>query len=187
MLGSAWADLLSRMGADVTVIEGLPAHSRSLAESFTSSANRLAPRNLRLMSGHDAIGIERGPRRGIAVILENGLRVPADIVLATHGRQVATHHLGLLPFGVILDERGRLWSNPRAASIPSISGIGQAVSSPEQDRYTPWAFDRLGNLVPAVATSEKTGRNALQAPTLQPIPARRTRTRGARRLETVSG
>lgn len=139
MLGMAWADLLSRFGSEITVVDGNPVPTLGVTENVAACwQNRLRERNLRLVSGYDAIGVDTTSRRGLSVILECGLRVPTDLVLAAHGRSLSMDQFALERFGVVADNRGRLWCDDRfRTSSRSIYAAGQTISYPEQTRYTP--------------------------------------------------
>ncbi len=145
MLGMAWAELLSRFGSEITVIDGNPSPILGVTDRIAGVwQNRIRERNLRLVSGYDAIGVDTNSSRGLSVILECGLRVPTDLVLAAHGRSLDTDHFALDPFGAIADDRGRLWCDDRSrTAIPSIYAAGQTISYPEQNRYTQPAIDEI--------------------------------------------
>lgn len=145
MLGMAWANLLSRFGSEITVIDGNPSPARGVTDRIAAVwQNRLRERSLRLVSGYDVIGVDQHSRRGLSVILECGLRVPTDIVLAAHGRTLATEQFALERFGAIADHSGRLWCDESSrTSTPSIYAAGQTISHPERNRYAPIAVNAI--------------------------------------------
>lgn len=184
MLGMAWADLLSGFGAEITVIDGDSSSVGKVTERMADRwRNRLQERSLRLVSGSDAIGLDRGSRRGMAVILECGLRIATDVVLAAHGRQLSTAEWSLENLGLMADERGRLWSDSSdRTAVPSILAAGQTISHPEARRYLASVYEEHSPPV-----SRTRARSVAKSSDATSIAGEQKRRSGRRRVPVRTG
>lgn len=140
-LGSVW----SRLGAEVTVVEYLPAIGAGMDGAIASAFTKILQKqgiNFRL--GTKVTGVTSNSsgksKSGHLVSLEpaeggksktNNDQLEADIVLVAIGRRPYTEGLGLSEVGVTLDSKGRVKTDTNfVTSVPGIRAIGDVIAGP---------------------------------------------------------
>ena len=127
-IGCEIAQAMARLGSSVTLVHRgdriLPKEDEKAA---TVIAAALREDGVTLRLGRSASSFEAG-----AVLLDDGSRLPADVVLAAIGRRSNTKGLGFEKAGVALDDKGNVrvddklrTTNPRIWSAGDVSGLPQ--------------------------------------------------------------
>ena len=127
-IGCEIAQAMARLGSTVTLVHRgdriLPKEDEKAA---TVIAAALRDDGVTLRLGRSASSFEAG-----AVLLDDGSRLPADVVLAAIGRRSNTKGLGFEKAGVALDDKGNVrvddklrTTNPRIWSAGDVSGLPQ--------------------------------------------------------------
>jgi len=133
-LGSVW----SRLGAEVTVVEFLPAIAAGADSTMaTAFMGALKSQGLKFMLSSKVAGAKKNPAGGVDVIIEPaaggpGQTINVDKVLVSIGRRPFTAGLGLQEVGVEMDNRGRVKVQPHTflTNVPSIRAIGDVIEGP---------------------------------------------------------
>lgn len=130
-LASDYALLFASIGVQVTVVCNTSWTDICNTSDKTNAGQRLTNvAGIRLISSHDAIGIER-IGDNVAVTLENGERLIARGAIENSARVGNTEHLDVYAAGLDLDERGRLWCNESHQTwIDHIYAAGAVVGFP---------------------------------------------------------
>lgn len=129
-VGMEQGQLLSRLGADVTIIGRLapraePELAAQMARVFIDEGIRVVPQH--------AVSVE-AQRDGVVVVTDRGPRIEADAILVATGRSPRVAALALDAAGVDLDSRGfvtvdaeQRTSNPRVFAAGDVTGGPQFV------------------------------------------------------------
>lgn len=141
-LGSVW----SRLGAEVTVVEYLPAIGAGMDGAVASAFTKILQKqgiNFRLgtkVTGVTSSTSSGKSKSGHLVSLEpaeggksktGNEQLEADIVLVAIGRRPYTEGLGLSEVGVALDPKGRVKTDKNfATNVPGIRAIGDVIAGP---------------------------------------------------------
>ena len=163
-IGLELGTVYAKLGAEVTVVEFLPALVPGLdPEVATALGRRLKKLGVKVLLEHKAERFEPG-EPGHVVVSSGGeeQRLPADVVMVSVGRTPNTSGLGLEKIGVATDDKGFITVDDRQrTSVPGIFAIGDAAGgallahkayqeakvAAEVIAGQPAAFD---NVVPAV-------------------------------------
>lgn len=129
-MGSVWA----RLGAQVDVVEFLPA----VAPTFDTDISRVAERIFRKqgLNFHLQTKVAGWEKKGKSAILKaekegKAITIEADKILVAVGRQPYTDGLGLDAVGVELDERKRIVTDKHfRTSVKGIYAIGDVIKGP---------------------------------------------------------
>lgn len=129
-MGSVWA----RLGAQVDVVEFLPA----VAPTFDTDISRAAERIFRKqgLNFHLQTKVTGWEKKGKSAILKaekegKAITIEADKILVAVGRQPYTDGLGLDAVGVELDERKRIVTDKHfRTSVKGIYAIGDVIKGP---------------------------------------------------------
>ena len=129
-MGSVWA----RLGAQVDVVEFLPA----VAPTFDTDISRAAERIFRKqgLNFHLQTKVTGWEKKGKSAILKaekegKAITIEADKILVAVGRQPYTDGLGLDAVGVELDERKRIVTDKLfRTSVKGIYAIGDVIKGP---------------------------------------------------------
>lgn len=129
-MGSVWA----RLGAQVDVVEFLPA----VAPTFDTDISRVAERIFRKqgLNFHLQTKVTGWEKKGKSAILKaekegKAITIEADKILVAVGRQPYTDGLGLDAVGVELDERKRIVTDKHfRTSVKGIYAIGDVIKGP---------------------------------------------------------
>ncbi len=133
VIGIEYATIFSALDAQVTVIDPkstiLDFIDREIVEDFTY---QLRDRNMKLLLGTKADGIEKLNNGKCAITLDNGRTVVTDMVLYAAGRMGATDTLNLAAAGLEADDRGRLKVNLETfqTAVPHVFAAGDVVGFP---------------------------------------------------------
>lgn len=132
-LGSVWC----RLGADVTVVEYLPAIGAGMDGAVASAFVKiLQKQGLKFKLGTKVLGASKSANGGHVIEMEPASggpkeKIEADVVLVSVGRRPFTDGLGLKEVGVQLDDRGRVKTDALFnTNIPSIRAIGDVITGP---------------------------------------------------------
>ncbi|KAJ1734033.1 dihydrolipoamide dehydrogenase precursor [Coemansia biformis] len=132
-LGSVW----SRLGAEVTVVEYLPAIGAGLdAEVAKAFQRALSKQGIKFKTSTKVIGSEK--KDGKVVVSVEGAKtgkpetLEADVVLLSVGRRPYTEGLGLENVGIKADAKGRIEmaDGQFRTAVPTIRVIGDATVGP---------------------------------------------------------
>ncbi len=130
-LGSVWA----RLGAQVTVVEMLPAIGGPAYDADIAKAAQAAfeKQGIKFELGAKVTGVKK-TAAGSALTAERdgkALEFPADKILVAVGRKANTTGLGAAEAGLKLDERGRVAIDAHfATNLPGVYAIGDVVVGP---------------------------------------------------------
>lgn len=132
-LGSVW----SRLGAQVTVVEFMPAIAAGAdAKMATAFQSALASQGLQFKLSTKVTAAAKNPSGGVDLTLQPAAggetsTLHVDKVLVSVGRRPFTTGLGLAEVGVQMDERGRVKVDSHfVTNIPSIRAIGDVIAGP---------------------------------------------------------
>ena len=122
-IGLEMAENLKSAGMEVTIVERMPHVIATLDEDMAAELqNHIRARGIRLLLGAQAEGFEPD-----AVLLSDGSRVAADLVLLSVGVQPETAFL--TGSGVQLGKRGEILVNSRLeTSLPDVYAVGDAIA-----------------------------------------------------------
>ncbi len=130
-LGSVWA----RLGAQVTVVEMLPAIGGPAYDADIAKAAQAAfeKQGIKFELGAKVTGVKK-TAAGSALTAERdgkALEFPADKILVAVGRKANTTGLGAAEAGLKLDERGRVAIDAHfVTNLPGVYAIGDVVVGP---------------------------------------------------------
>ncbi|MBA68883.1 MAG: Si-specific NAD(P)(+) transhydrogenase [Rhizobiales bacterium] len=132
VIGIEYATIFSALDTAVTVVESrdtmLDFIDKEIVDDF---AYQLRDRNMKLIFGQAIESVEKDGDR-CHVMLENGRRLSAEMVLFAAGRMGATETLDLKNCGLEADKRGRLTVDSLTfqTSVPNIYAAGDVVGFP---------------------------------------------------------
>ncbi|KAJ1532491.1 dihydrolipoamide dehydrogenase precursor [Nowakowskiella sp. JEL0078] len=132
-LGSVWG----RLGAEVTVVEFLPAIGAGMDSDIAASFQKiLSKQGTKFLLSTKVVSAKKNANGKVNVVVESAVGGPqelheVDVVLVAIGRKPYTDGLGLAEVGVELDNRGRVKTDVHyRTNIPSISAIGDVITGP---------------------------------------------------------
>lgn len=130
-LGSVWA----RLGAQVTVVEMLPAIGGPSIDVDVAKVAQKAfeSQGIKFELGAKVTGVKKGPGGAALTAERDGktLEFPAERILVAVGRKANTTGLGAQEAGLKLDERGRIVIDGHfATNLPGVYAIGDVVVGP---------------------------------------------------------
>ncbi|KAJ1532449.1 hypothetical protein HK096_006728 [Nowakowskiella sp. JEL0078] len=132
-LGSVWG----RLGAEITVVEFLPAIGAGMDSDIAASFQKiLSKQGNKFLLSTKVISAKKNANGKVDVIVEPAAGGPqelheVDVVLVSIGRKPYTDGLGLSEVGVELDNRGRVKTDEHfLTNIPSIRAIGDVITGP---------------------------------------------------------
>lgn len=127
VIGVEFASVWRSLGANVTIIEGLPHLVPNEEETISKNLERaFRKRGIDFTVGVRFQSVSQDDS-GVVVSLENGETVTADILLVAVGRGAATEGNGFEEVGVTMD-RGYVITNERlATSVPGVYAVGDIV------------------------------------------------------------
>ncbi|TPW29724.1 Si-specific NAD(P)(+) transhydrogenase [Martelella alba] len=133
VIGIEYATIFSALDTLVTVVEPrdtmLDFIDSEIRFNFTA---QLRDRNIKLLFGQGAEGVEIDPSGKCRVTLQGGRTLLAESVLFAAGRQGATDTLNLAAVGLEADHRGRLKVDPITfqTAVPNIYAAGDVIGFP---------------------------------------------------------
>ena len=127
VIGVEFASIWKSLGADVTIIEGLPHLVPNEEETISKNLERaFRKRGIEFTVGVRFQSVSQDDS-GVVVSLENGETVTADILLVAVGRGAATEGNGFEEVGITMD-RGYVITDERlATSVPGVYAVGDIV------------------------------------------------------------
>ncbi len=129
-LGSVWA----RLGAEVNVIEFLPAVAPTFDKDVSKMAERLFKKQgLQFHLQTKVTGVKKKKGKTILTAEKDGseLEFEADKILVAVGRKPHTEGLGLTAVGITTDEKGRIPVDAHyKTSVDGIYAIGDVIAGP---------------------------------------------------------
>jgi len=127
VIGVEFASIWKSLGANVTIIEGLPHLVPNEEETISKNLERaFRKRGIDFTVGVRFQSVSQDDS-GVVVSLENGETVTADILLVAVGRGAATEGNGFEEVGVTMD-RGYVITDERlATSVPGVYAVGDIV------------------------------------------------------------
>ena len=127
VIGVEFASIWKSLGADVTIIEGLPHLVPNEEETISKNLERaFRKRGIDFTVGVRFQSVSQDDS-GVVVSLENGETVAADILLVAVGRGAATEGNGFEEVGITMD-RGYVITDERlATSVPGVYAVGDIV------------------------------------------------------------
>jgi dihydrolipoamide dehydrogenase len=127
VIGVEFASVWKSFGVDVTIVEGLPHLVPNEDESLSKALERaFRKRKINFKVGARFAGVEQTDS-GVVVSLEDGSRLPADLLLVAVGRGPATANLGYEAQGIPM-ERGFVLANERLhTGVGNIYAVGDIV------------------------------------------------------------
>ena len=132
VIGVEYASMLNALDIDVTVVDGreeiLGFLDREIVDEFV---HHLRDRGVQLRLGETVNSVEHIDRGRIAVHLDSGKRIRADMVLFASGRVSNTDRLALENAGLAADDRGRIEVDEHYRTpVPHIYAAGDIVGFP---------------------------------------------------------
>ena len=127
VIGVEFASVWKSLGANVTIIEGLPHLVPNEEETISKNLERaFRKRGIDFTVGVRFQSVSQDDQ-GVVVTLENGETVTADILLVAVGRGAATEGNGFEEVGITMD-RGYVITDDRlATSVPGVYAVGDIV------------------------------------------------------------
>ncbi|MDQ1249532.1 MAG: dihydrolipoamide dehydrogenase, partial [Actinomycetota bacterium] len=127
VIGVEFASVWRSFGAEVTIVEALPrlvpsedaAASKALERAFRK-------RGIKFNTGVKVTGVTQSDT-GVAVTLENGTSLTADIMLVAVGRGPTTDGMGFQEQGVAMDRGFVLTDDRLRTNVPGIFAVGDIV------------------------------------------------------------
>jgi dihydrolipoamide dehydrogenase len=127
VIGVEFASVWKSLGANVTIIEGLPHLVPNEEETISKNLERaFRKRGIEFTVGVRFKSVSQDDS-GVVVSLENGETVTADILLVAVGRGAATDGNGFEEVGIAMD-RGYVLTDERlATNVPGVYAVGDIV------------------------------------------------------------
>jgi mycothione reductase len=155
-VAAEFAHVFSSLGVDITVVTIastlLETHDAEIARRFTAKVARRW--NLNLNASVSAIETDDS---GVVLVLEDGLRICAEMLLVAAGRQPNTEDLGLHSAGISLREDGHIVVDEFGRAAPGVWALGDASS--------PFELKHVAN-----AEARTIVHNVANANDLRPLP-----------------
>jgi NAD(P) transhydrogenase len=134
VIGIEYASMFGAIGVEVTVIDRRDRPLEFLdGEIVDELIHQMRRRKVTFRPKEGVARLERveGTSPKVAVMLESGKRIVADMVLFSVGRVGATADLGLDRAGLTADDRGRLTVDPNfRTAVPHIFAAGDVIGYP---------------------------------------------------------
>ncbi len=134
VIGIEYASMFAAVGVEVTVIDRRERPLEFLDHEIVDELIHQMRRRkvtFRPSEGVDRIEVLAGPVKRVAVHLESGKRIVADMVLFSVGRVGATAELALERAGLAADDRGRLTVDESfRTEVPHIFAAGDVIGYP---------------------------------------------------------
>jgi NAD(P) transhydrogenase len=134
VIGIEYASMFAAIGVDVTIVDRRERPLEFLDHEIVDELVHVMRRKKVTFRPREAVAtleVLEGPCRKVAVLLESGKRIMADMVLFSVGRVGATDELALDQAGLTTDERGRLVVDETfRTSVPHIFAAGDVIGYP---------------------------------------------------------
>ena len=131
VIGVEFASIWKSLGADVTIIEGLPRLVPSEDESVSKGMEKaFKKRGIKFSTGIRFAGVDR-TKHGVVAKLEDGQTFAADLMLVAVGRGSATRNQGFEDAGLEFDGELIKVNENLQTSIPNVYAVGDIVRGPQ--------------------------------------------------------
>ena len=127
VIGVEFASVWRSFGVDVTIVEALPRLVPAEDEACSKALERaFRKRGIAFSTGVRFSGVENTDT-GVAVTLENGKRMEAELLLVAVGRGPSTANCGYEELGVRMDRGFVLTDERLRTNIPGVYAVGDIV------------------------------------------------------------
>ena len=131
VIGVEFASIWKSLGADVTIIEGLPRLVPSEDEAVSKGMEKaFKKRGIKFSTGIRFAGVDR-TKHGVVAKLEDGQTFAADLMLVAVGRGSATRNQGFEDAGLEFDGELIKVNEILQTSIPNVYAVGDIVRGPQ--------------------------------------------------------
>ena len=131
VIGVEFASIWKSLGADVTIIEGLPRLVPSEDEAVSKGMEKaFKKRGIKFSTGIRFAGVDR-TKHGVVAKLEDGQTFAADLMLVAVGRGSATRNQGFEDSGLEFDGELIKVNENLQTSIPNVYAVGDIVRGPQ--------------------------------------------------------
>ena len=131
VIGVEFASIWKSLGADVTIIEGLPRLVPSEDEAVSKGMEKaFKKRGIKFSTGIRFAGVDR-TKHGVVAKLEDGQTFAADLMLVAVGRGSATRNQGFEDAGLEFDGELIKVNENLQTSIPNVYAVGDIVRGPQ--------------------------------------------------------
>ena len=131
VIGVEFASIWKSLGADVTIIEGLPRLVPSEDEAISKGMEKaIKKRGIKFSTGIRFAGVDR-TKHGVVAKLEDGQTFAADLMLVAVGRGSATRNQGFEDAGLEFDGELIKVNENLQTSIPNVYAVGDIVRGPQ--------------------------------------------------------
>ena len=131
VIGVEFASIWKSLGADVTIIEGLPRLVPSEDEAISKGMEKaFKKRGIKFSTGIRFAGVDR-TKHGVVAKLEDGQTFAADLMLVAVGRGSATRNQGFEDAGLEFDGELIKVNEILQTSIPNVYAVGDIVRGPQ--------------------------------------------------------
>ncbi len=130
-MGSVWR----RLGADVTILEGLPTFLGAVDEQIAKEAKKAFDKQGLKIELGAKVGEIKGTKKGVTIAYTNAkgeaLTLDADKLIVSIGRVPNTIGLNAEAVGLALDERGAIVVDAECkTNLPGVWAVGDVVRGP---------------------------------------------------------
>jgi dihydrolipoamide dehydrogenase len=131
VIGVEFASVWKSFGVDVTIVEALP-HLVPLEDEASSKLLERAfrKRGITFKVGARFSGVEH-TSTGVAVSLEDGTRIEADVLLVAVGRGPVSQGLGYEEAGIVLDRGFVTVDEFCRTNVPGVYAVGDLIPTPQ--------------------------------------------------------
>lgn len=131
VIGVEFASIWKSLGADVTIIEGLPRLVPSEDEAVSKGMEKaFKKRGIKFSTGIRFAGVDR-TKHGVVAKLEDGQTFAADLMLVAVGRGSATRNQGFEDAGLEFDGELIKVNENLQTNIPNVYAVGDIVRGPQ--------------------------------------------------------
>jgi dihydrolipoamide dehydrogenase len=131
VIGVEFASVWRSFGADVTVVEALPRLVAAEDEASSKALERaFRRRGIRIMTGSPFAAVSQSDA-GVAVSLETGERVEADLLMVAVGRGPSTAGMGFEEAGIGIDEGFITTDDRLRTTLAGVYAVGDIVRGPQ--------------------------------------------------------
>ncbi len=132
-IGCEFASTFADLGAEVTILEGLPKILPGLDSDVAKVVEKsFKKKNIALKTGIMVNGHEPTGSGSTVVRFGDGESVEVDAVIVSVGRRPLSDHLGLDGTGVVVDQRGFVEVDEFCATgEPGVYAIGDLINTPQ--------------------------------------------------------
>ena len=132
-IGCEFASTFSDLGAEVTILEGLPKILPGLDADVAKAVTRsFKKKKIALKTGVTVSGHQPDAAGGTTIAFGEGDSVAVDVCIVSIGRRPYPDELGLESTGVVVDERGYVTVDEYCQTAePGVYAIGDLIDTPQ--------------------------------------------------------